>query len=54
MGCGTFLQSNSGRKLIEAYGGRVELIPLTSGYSTTEIVRSIVERYGGMALNPPI
>jgi hypothetical protein len=44
MRCGTFLKSNSGRKLIEAYGGRVELIPLTSGYESIPFLVEIRSR----------
>jgi len=30
-----------GREIVEAAGGRVELVPLIKGYSTTEIIRRI-------------
>jgi D-beta-D-heptose 7-phosphate kinase/D-beta-D-heptose 1-phosphate adenosyltransferase len=36
-----------GRKLVEGYGGRVELIPLVPGQSTSRIVQSIIKRYRG-------
>jgi len=31
---------------VEAYGGRVCIMPYLAGISTTEIIGSIVERYG--------
>ncbi len=35
-----------GRDVVEAYGGRVCIMPYLAGISTTEIIGSIVERYG--------
>ena len=35
-----------GREVVEAYGGRVCIVPSVAGVSTTEIIGSIVERYG--------
>lgn len=35
-----------GHDVVEAYGGRVCLLPYVDGVSTTEIIGSIVERYG--------
>ena len=34
-----------GREVVEAYGGRVCIMPYVAGVSTTEIIGSIVERY---------
>ena len=34
-----------GRDLVESYGGRVELVPVVEGFSTTDLVRRIVEKY---------
>jgi D-beta-D-heptose 7-phosphate kinase/D-beta-D-heptose 1-phosphate adenosyltransferase len=34
-----------GRDVVEAYGGRVCIIPYMAGISTTEIIGSIIERY---------
>lgn len=34
-----------GKEIVESYGGRVELVPVIEGISTTEIVRRIVEKY---------
>ena len=34
-----------GREIVEAYGGRIELIPLVQGQSTTKIVQSIIDRF---------
>lgn len=34
-----------GREVVEAYGGRVCIMPYVEGVSTTEIIGSIVERY---------
>lgn len=43
-----------GREVVEKYGGRVELLPVTPGVSTTRIVHSILERYAnGDASEPP-
>ncbi len=36
-----------GRALVESYGGRLELVPLSEGWSTSAIVERIVGRYGG-------
>jgi D-beta-D-heptose 7-phosphate kinase/D-beta-D-heptose 1-phosphate adenosyltransferase len=33
-----------GRELVEGYGGRVELVPLTEGFSTTDTLRKMRER----------
>jgi len=38
-----------GRKLVEGYGGRVALIPLVPGQSTSRIVQSIIKRYRGQS-----
>ncbi|MEK6776624.1 MAG: D-glycero-beta-D-manno-heptose-7-phosphate kinase [bacterium] len=35
-----------GADLVESYGGRVALIPVVKGRSTSDIVKRIVERYG--------
>lgn len=35
-----------GREMVEGYGGRVEIIPLVPGHSTSKIVESIIQRYG--------
>jgi rfaE bifunctional protein nucleotidyltransferase chain/domain len=32
--------------IVHAYGGRIELVPLEAGRSTTGLVREIVERFG--------
>ncbi len=34
-----------GRDLVESYGGRVELVPVVEGFSTSDLVRRIVEKY---------
>lgn len=34
-----------GRDLVESYGGHVELVPVVEGFSTTDLVRRIVERH---------
>jgi D-beta-D-heptose 7-phosphate kinase/D-beta-D-heptose 1-phosphate adenosyltransferase len=34
-----------GKKIVESYGGRVEIVPFVEGYSTTDIVKKIVEKY---------
>lgn len=34
-----------GRELVESYGGRVELIPIVQGLSTTEIVDRVLRNY---------
>lgn len=36
-----------GRDVVEAAGGRVELIPFVAGYSTTDLVRRIREKSDG-------
>ncbi|UCE04086.1 MAG: D-glycero-beta-D-manno-heptose-7-phosphate kinase [Candidatus Latescibacterota bacterium] len=36
-----------GRSLVESYGGRVELVPIVEGFSTSDLVRRIVEKYNG-------
>jgi D-beta-D-heptose 7-phosphate kinase/D-beta-D-heptose 1-phosphate adenosyltransferase len=35
-----------GREVVEAYGGRVHLVPYISGVSTTEIIENILGRHG--------
>jgi D-beta-D-heptose 7-phosphate kinase/D-beta-D-heptose 1-phosphate adenosyltransferase len=35
-----------GREQVEAWGGRVELVPVVEGFSTTDLVRRILERHG--------
>jgi D-beta-D-heptose 7-phosphate kinase/D-beta-D-heptose 1-phosphate adenosyltransferase len=35
-----------GGDYVESYGGLVDLVPVTKGRSTSEIVHRIVERYG--------
>ena len=37
----------AGRAFVESYGGRVEVLPFVGGVSTTQIVKSIIERYSG-------
>ncbi len=37
----------SGREWVESHGGRVALAPLVPGLSTTNVIRRIVEVYGG-------
>jgi D-beta-D-heptose 7-phosphate kinase/D-beta-D-heptose 1-phosphate adenosyltransferase len=34
-----------GREVVESYGGRVELIDLVDGRSTTNIIERILDRY---------
>jgi D-beta-D-heptose 7-phosphate kinase/D-beta-D-heptose 1-phosphate adenosyltransferase len=34
-----------GKEFVESYGGRVELIPLVDGKSTSRIVEKIIQRY---------
>jgi D-beta-D-heptose 7-phosphate kinase / D-beta-D-heptose 1-phosphate adenosyltransferase len=34
-----------GRDRVESYGGRVELVPIVEGFSTSDLVRRIVEKY---------
>jgi D-beta-D-heptose 7-phosphate kinase/D-beta-D-heptose 1-phosphate adenosyltransferase len=36
-----------GRRFVESYGGRVQLVPIVEGFSTSDLVRRIVERHGG-------
>lgn len=36
-----------GRSFVEGYGGRVELVPIVEGFSTTDLVRRIVDKYNG-------
>lgn len=36
-----------GRDLVESYGGRVALVDLVAGFSTTNIVDAILKNYGG-------
>lgn len=33
-------------RIVQAYGGRVELIQYLAGHSTTELIQRIMERYG--------
>ena len=35
----------AGREIVEAAGGRVEPIPVEPGYSTTDLVKTILERH---------
>ena len=35
-----------GRDEVEAYGGSVYIAPYVNGVSTTDIIQSVVERYG--------
>jgi len=35
----------AGREIVEAAGGRVEPIPVEPGYSTTDLVKTIIERH---------
>ena len=39
------LEEVVGREIVEAAGGRVELVPLVEGWSTSDIVQRIAERY---------
>ncbi len=39
------LEEVVGREIVEAGGGRVELVPLVEGWSTSDIVQRIAERY---------
>ncbi|MFQ6672793.1 MAG: bifunctional heptose 7-phosphate kinase/heptose 1-phosphate adenyltransferase, partial [Candidatus Tectimicrobiota bacterium] len=39
------LEEVVGREIVEAAGGRVELVPLMEGWSTSDIVQRIAERY---------
>lgn len=36
-----------GREFVESYGGRVELVPIVEGFSTTDLVRRIIDKYNG-------
>ncbi len=36
-----------GREIVESYGGRVELVTFEEGKSTTNIIKKILEQYGG-------
>ena len=36
-----------GRELVEGYGGKVELVPMVQGCSTTNIIQTILEKYSG-------
>jgi D-beta-D-heptose 7-phosphate kinase/D-beta-D-heptose 1-phosphate adenosyltransferase len=38
-----------GREFVESYGGRVELLPLVAGHSTTSVIRRIEGEDGGEA-----
>ena len=33
-------------RIVQAYGGRIKLIPYLDGHSTSELISTIVERYG--------
>ena len=39
--------------IVRAYGGRVALVPLVSGYSTTALIREIVSRFGARPPGAP-
>jgi D-beta-D-heptose 7-phosphate kinase/D-beta-D-heptose 1-phosphate adenosyltransferase len=39
------LEEVVGREIVEAAGGRVELVPFVEGWSTSDIVQRIVEKY---------
>jgi len=39
------LEGVVGRDFVQSYGGRVELVPIVEGFSTTDLVRRIVERH---------
>jgi D-beta-D-heptose 7-phosphate kinase / D-beta-D-heptose 1-phosphate adenosyltransferase len=41
-----------GAELVEGWGGRVELVPLTAGKSTSRLIEQIVERYASAGLEP--
>ena len=34
-----------GRDIVESYGGRVEIVPVVEGMSTSNIVKKIMEKY---------
>ncbi|NIA07394.1 MAG: adenylyltransferase/cytidyltransferase family protein, partial [Actinobacteria bacterium] len=36
-----------GRELVEGYGGKVELVPMVQGCSTTNIIQTILSKYAG-------
>lgn len=36
-----------GREIVEGYGGKVELVPMVSGCSTTNIIKTILQKYSG-------
>ena len=36
-----------GRELVEGYGGKVELVPMVQGCSTTNIIQTILQKYSG-------
>ncbi len=38
-----------GRELVEGYGGRVEMVPMVSGCSTTNIIKTILQKYSGQS-----
>ena len=40
-----------GRELVEAYGGKIELVPMVQGCSTTNIIQTILQKYS--AQDPP-
>lgn len=35
-------------RIVQGYGGAVRLLPYTAGRSTSELIRLIIERYGGL------
>jgi len=37
-----------GRSFVESYGGHVELVPIVEGFSTSDLVRRIVEKYNSL------
>ena len=42
-----------GREIVEAYGGRVELIPFVDGKSSTNIIEKVLERYSSLDAATP-
>ncbi len=42
-----------GREIVEAYGGRVELIPFVDGKSSTNIIEKVLERYSSLDTATP-
>ena len=38
-----------GREIVEGYGGKVELVPMVSGCSTTNIIKTILQKYSGLS-----